>query len=326
MIRNLEVRNFKSLKHLRLDCRRVNVFIGRPNTGKSNILESVGIFSLSQHTDDLRDFVRLEDMTNLFCNTNLEGKIEITTDNDYCEIVFRDERFYVEVGDKEKKVFGVRFDCDYNATSGSIGAYPGISPYKFYRFQIMRDFRAKGPNFLLPPRGANLLRILQTNAPLNEVVRGLFTEYGLWIAFRSHEGKIEVLKEITKGVFISYPYSLVSDTLQRVVFHFVAMETNKDSVIVFEEPEAHAFPYYTKFLAERVALDTSNQYFISTHNPYFLLPLLEKTPKEDARIFITYFEDYQTKVRPLGDEEIPEILDLDASIFFNLDRFLPEQE
>ncbi|MHA1431833.1 MAG: hypothetical protein ACTSRV_15795 [Candidatus Freyarchaeota archaeon] len=52
-------------------------------------------------------------------------------------------------------------------------------------------------------------------------------------------------------------------------------------MLVFEEPEAHAFPYYTKFLAEKIALDTSNQYFISTHNPYFLLSILEKAPKDE---------------------------------------------
>ncbi|MCS6962894.1 AAA family ATPase [Thermoflexus sp.] len=42
----LEIRNFKSIKELRIDCRRVNLFIGPPNTGKSNLLEALGGFSL----------------------------------------------------------------------------------------------------------------------------------------------------------------------------------------------------------------------------------------------------------------------------------------
>lgn len=33
----VEIKNFKSIKDLRLDCKRVNVFIGKPNVGKSNI-------------------------------------------------------------------------------------------------------------------------------------------------------------------------------------------------------------------------------------------------------------------------------------------------
>ena len=45
MIKNLEIENFKSIKHLKLDCKPINVFIGEPNTGKSNILETLGVLS-----------------------------------------------------------------------------------------------------------------------------------------------------------------------------------------------------------------------------------------------------------------------------------------
>jgi AAA15 family ATPase/GTPase len=113
----------------------------------------------------------------------------------------------------------------------------------------------------------------------------------------------------------------VSDTLQRTIFHLFAILSNKDSFLVFEEPESHAFPYYTKYLAETIALDEkNNQYFVSTHNPYLLLPVLEKAPKEDVAVFITYFKDYQTKIKPLSAGEIEEIMEID--IFSNLDRFL----
>ncbi|MHA1603886.1 MAG: AAA family ATPase, partial [Candidatus Freyarchaeota archaeon] len=122
--------------------------------------------------------------------------------------------------------------------------------------------------------------------------------------------------------FISFPYSLASETLQRIVFFTVAVNSNRDSVLVFEEPEAHAFPYYTKFLAEKIALDTSNQYFISTHNPYFLLSILEKAPKDDVRIYITYLKNYQTKTKPLREEEIEEIMDREIDVFLNIERFL----
>ena len=70
-----------------------------------------------------------------------------------------------------------------------------------------------------------------------------------------------------------------------------------------------------------IALDENdNQYFISTHNPYFLLPVLEKAQKEDVAVFVTYYEDYQTKVRPLSQKDIEDSMEID--IFSNLDRFL----
>lgn len=317
MIKNLEVKNFKSIKHLELDCKRVNVFIGKPNTGKSNILESVGIFSLL-YGRPLQDFIRLESMTNLFYDQNLEEKIEIKTDDEYCEIKFENGQFEVKGENKDKK-FNFSFKYDYSKNLG--GSYSGYSGFKFYKFAVMDVFQRKESEFLLPPEGENLMQILLTNKALRKVVSDIFSEFGLRIVLKPQENKIDVQKEV-EDVIISYPYSLVSDTLQRVVFYLAAIETNKDSVIIFEEPEAHAFPYYTKFLAERIALNKTNQYFISTHNPYILLSVLEKTPKDDIGIFITYFEDYQTKVKPIAEEEMPKILDFDASIFFNLERFL----
>jgi AAA15 family ATPase/GTPase len=320
MIKNLEVRNFKSIKHLKLDCKRVNLFIGKPNTGKSNILESIGIFSVP-YRGNLKDFVRFEYTANLFYDHDLGEKIEITADDICCEIKFEDGKFTGSGGDKEKKFFAFEFEYDYSEIM--VSRYSGISPFKFYRFAIMDKFPIQKFNFLLPPRGEDLLMILLTNKALRKVVADVFSEYGLRVVLKPQESKIEVQKEID-DVIISYPYALVSDTLQRVVFHLVAIETNEDSVIIFEEPEAHAFPYYTKFLAERISLDKTNQYFISTHNPYFLLSVLEKTPKDDIGIFITYLKDYQTNIRPLVEEDMPEILELDASVFFNLDRFLEE--
>jgi AAA15 family ATPase/GTPase len=100
------------------------------------------------------------------------------------------------------------------------------------------------------------------------------------------------------------------------------MASNKNSVLVFEEPESNAFPYYTKYLGERIALDETNQFFIATHNLYLLSAIVEKGRKEDVQVFITYFKDYQTKVKPLTPDEVAELMEADP--FFNLDRFIGE--
>ena len=62
MLDRLEIRNFKSIEHLDIECRRVNVLIGEPNTGKSNILEALGLISFVGHSEtanDLRQFVQV---------------------------------------------------------------------------------------------------------------------------------------------------------------------------------------------------------------------------------------------------------------------------
>jgi hypothetical protein len=321
MIKKLNIQNFKSIRHLQLDCKKINIFIGRPNTGKSNLLESVGFFSAMYGR--IGDFVRFGDsLANLFNDAELSENISVTADDYSYEINSSKERFKGKVGDREKKIFHFEFDYGYDLGGSSGGS--GNSPFKFYRFVLPDEFKKQEYSFLLPPNGENLLFVIQTNRALRKLVSDIFSEYGLKVVLKPQDKKIEIQKE-KEDVVISFPLSLVSDTLLRLVFHLAAIETNKDSIIILEEPEAHAFPYYTKFLARRISMDETNQYFISTHNPYFLLSVLEKTPKEQIGIFITDFKNYQTRVKPLTEDQMTEVINLDSSIFFNLDRFLGQE-
>jgi AAA15 family ATPase/GTPase len=323
MIKNLEIENFKSIKHLKLNCKRVNLFIGEPNTGKSNILESFGLLSHSyykRYFEELKKFVRFETMSNLFFDDNVEDKIKILVDQNVFHLEFREGRFVGSYNNQEAFQYGYE--------GGLVGGtvLDELMPFKYYKFQVRGDFPHIESEFLLPPSASNLLTLILTHKNLKKLVRQLFEPCGLKVVLEPQENKIKVQKEL-EDIIISHPYSLVSDTLQRIIFYLVAIETNKDSVIIFEEPESHAFPYYTKYLAERIALDkNNNQYFISTHNPYLLLSILEKAHKDEVAIFVTYFEDYQTKVKPLSEKELEEIMEMGIDIFFNIERFLEVQE
>jgi AAA15 family ATPase/GTPase len=328
MIKNLEIENFKSIKHLKLNCKRVNLFIGEPNTGKSNILETLGIFSFFWY-GNIRDFVRLERMNDLVYDGNLRESIEIWADNKGFLIKFIENMVRALYGHREGSKSYV-FDYDYKGVNKTLYPYKQHKVpkfFRFYKFKVLEDYPNQETEFLYPLSGTNLLAILKTHTELKKSVKLIFDKYGIRVVLKPQENKIEVQKEAEEDIVIAYPYSLVSDTLQRIIFHLAAIESNENSVIVFEEPESHAFPYYTKFLAERIALDkNNNQYFISTHNPYILLSILEKAHKDDIAIFITYFEDYQTKVKPLSEKELEEIMDLGVDIFFNIERFLEVQE
>ena len=112
MITKLSIRNFKSIKELDIDCARVNLFIGEPNTGKSNILEALGLLSWSATKDlPLNDFVRFEYMENLFYdnlpeqplsvslkeNNNMNVEIEFDPQNNFFPVYYWDmsyTRFY----------------------------------------------------------------------------------------------------------------------------------------------------------------------------------------------------------------------------------------
>ena len=329
-ITRLRIRNFKSVKDLELDCKRINIFIGEPNTGKSNILESLGLVSHVCY-GDLRDFVRFETMLDLFYDRNLDDAIKIGLDDDGLELVFRNGQFHmIFVHEEQSNVRSARSLLSYGYEGGG-GRNKRWEPpeeqkileaIKFYRFRRLGVFGQTLSDFLSPPYGDNLLHILLTRKDLKKAVSDLFRRFGYRIVFKPSEGRIEVQKDL-EDVIVSIPYALSSETLQRVSFYLAAIYSNTNSIISFEEPEAHAFPYYTKYLAERVALDSiKNQYFIATHNPYFLISIMEKTPRDEIATFVVYFEDYQTKTKALSANDIERALAMGSDVFFNIAQFL----
>ena len=48
---------------------------------------------------------------------------------------------------------------------------------------------------------------------------------------------------------------------------------------------------------------------------------IEKTKLSDLNVFVTYLEDYQTRLKRLTKHDISELTDMDTDAFFNLDKF-----
>lgn len=322
MIDVLEVQNFKSIRHLKLNCRKINIFLGEPNAGKSNILESISLLSFLKY-GQIENFVRIEGMSNLFYDENLDESLEIRADDQRLKVIFKNGQFlgkcqHIQSNDMEY----FSFIFDYRAQGNSSITNEPL-PIKYYKFSSKKEFRQRDADFLRPPSGDNLFSVLRNHKSLREAASGIFEPFQLKLVFRLQENKIEIMKQQDDAI-ITYPYSLTSDTLQRIIFYSTAIDSNKDSILVFEEPESHSFPYYTKFLGEKIAFDASNQYFIATHNPYLLLAILEKAKRESIRVFITYFRDHQTKVKSLDADQISELMSYDP--FFNLEGFIGDEE
>ncbi|MEO0088514.1 MAG: AAA family ATPase [candidate division WOR-3 bacterium] len=309
MVSKITIKNFKSIKELSFNAKRINLFIGKPNTGKSNILEALGVFSLSYRAN-IKELIRLEKIADLFWNKETSLKIEVYASNFKWETYQQGGDIYIKADFIEKgsaNLFDYRFDNNANfAGSVSHIFFTKDNPFKFYRFKTLPYFPYQEHSFLLPPNGENLLAILNTNQEIYNFVKLILDEFKLQLVLEEGEAKIKILKLEPKTIL--FPYLLLSDTLQRIIFHFVAIKSNRDSIILFEEPEAHSFPYYTKILAETIAFDKkNNQYFISTHNPYFLSSLIEKTPKEELTIFYVYIKEHQTMLKELSDKEKEDI-------------------
>lgn len=85
IIQNIHIENFKSAKDVTLtNCKRINLLIGKPNVGKSNLLEALSLFCLPflkyLKKKDLQQFIRVENVSELFCNGNIESEIKVQAD------------------------------------------------------------------------------------------------------------------------------------------------------------------------------------------------------------------------------------------------------
>jgi hypothetical protein len=325
MITKLSIANFKSIRQLDVECKKINLFIGEPNTGKSNILEALALLSWCGHPVDepLCDYVRFQTIPNLFYDQLLDDEVVVAAltsekPNGGMSVAVKSEGAEFLFHEKGNRMRSLTYE-GHPVQSPSL--VRSKMPIKFFRFKKLDRYDGNKSEGLVPPNGANLFSVVVSSKTLREIMAEFFRKYGLRLVMKPFERAFELQKQVDDLVF-SYPYALTSDTLQRIIFYTIAMASNKDSVLVFEEPESNAFPYYTKYLGERIARDETNQFFIATHNPYLLSAIIEKGRKEDVQVFITYFKDYQTKVRPLTPDEVVELMEADP--FFNLDRFIED--
>jgi AAA15 family ATPase/GTPase len=330
MITKLQIERFKSVRQLGIDCRRVNLFIGEPNTGKSNILEALGLVSWCASSNpnlQLREFVRFQQMQNLFYDNLTDEPLRIAFQGKptgEINVNFERDNFIFSTSQSPDRntVYSTAFaGLNYQGDGHKNQQVQEAQAIKFYRFKELEKFEANDPGALLPPDGRNLFSVVYGSKAMREWVGDLFRPYGLDVVLKPHERTIELQKR-QDGVVTAYAYSMASDTLQRMLFYHAAMQSNKDATLIFEEPEAHAFPFNTKHLGERMALDSSNQYFVATHNVYLLTAVLEKANKSDVAVFATRYRNFATEVVPLSDDQLSRLLEADP--FLGLESIVGE--
>jgi len=364
MITELEINNFKSIKHIKMDCKRINVLIGRPNVGKSNILEALALYTAPYCDPDKKifsDYIRYEKLSQLFYNEDRKKQVIVKSNLGFCALKYYGstinaydilitndfyilnemnkqapgannnmsevERIFNEIVKNKNFHKSGTLDLFYSAIYGDEKMDRNKflnnkynSPIKKYQFKPLTEHKNHFPLFLNPPFGDNLYTILENDKDLYKECNSFFRTYGLDLLINPSYEKLEVQKVIDGRVY-PIPYSLSADTLQRYIFHLAAIETNTDSILLFEEPESHSFPAYISLLAEKIIENKTNQFFIATHSPDLLMTFMEQSSWDDVAIFIVNFENYETNIKALSNEELQSILDNGIDLFFNLRAF-----
>ena len=322
----VEIKNFKSIKDLRMDCKRVNVFIGKPNVGKSNILEGLGLLAMVTSRERMFDgYIRYESLKQLFYDSDSSKAISVRSSsrNSYLSLNRNsdEEIAYFDYGiNGLERQYRLTENGRTVVTSG-MDSSSSDSFIKKYDFANLTNFPVLFQKFLLPPNGSNLYEVIRRNKDLWGEFAKLFSEQRLELVL--YDDKQEFILQKKDGPYVwQYPFFSIADTFRRFMFYITAIESNKNSVIIFEEPEVHSFPPYTQEMAYRMIYDEDNQYFISTHSPYLLHTLIENLDNNHLNVYITYYENYETKVKLLTPDNLREVLDFSIDVFFNLDKFL----
>ncbi len=318
-IEKLLISNFKSILHLELSgFKRINLLIGRPNVGKSNIIEALSIFTIPQYKQSgfkkITDLIRVENESELFFEGNIEKPIIISTDMLNGGISFQKQEGLQIV--LNNRLFKCNEKLEISNGRGEAENY-GINRYIFSpQASLKKGFG----HFLAPPFGSNLLAMIELFPKLRQELQDLFKEYQLQLIFDKASQSLKIMKQRENEVFL-LPYHSVADTLQRVIFFKTAIVSNENNVLLLEEPEAHAFPPYISQITQEIIHSQHNQFFITTHSPFIVNDLLENAI-EDLAIFMVDYQNQQTIVNTLTSEEIREIYRYGIDLFTNYETYL----
>jgi AAA15 family ATPase/GTPase len=343
MIDTIEIKNFKSIRHQKIEgCKRVNVFIGYPNVGKSNILEAMSLaaseFNNSGKPLTLKDLCRFEETIGLFNDGNKQKKIEVLIDNFVYLLEFFDPNTIlydvVEMGllsaikPGDTSISSKRLTINQSGIFGQTSIHTGRKQpeikIKKYQFKELQNSVRNNPLVLDFPFGSNLFEVLRYNGDLRKQCGELFSDYELKLAF-DEDAKLKIQKQLDEYSVFGIPMLQVSDTLQRLIFHKAAIATNQGTVLLFEEPEAHMFPpYISKFTGDVIYDKNSNQFFIATHSPFVLNDFMEDMDKNDLSIYAVGYTNGETTINRLTDKQVTDVYQYGVDLFFNLEDFLKD--
>jgi AAA15 family ATPase/GTPase len=353
----LEIKNFKSLLDIKITPSRVNILFGRPNSGKSNILEALTLFNSIQSKIKRQSeatLIRYNTLDNLFYDRNLSNDIRINYNlntailsyypgaNAFLHMVNPEPQFLqkkdsyfkegLSLNDIQTKgpilakaagphqftsLFSL-LNQDGQSSTEAWGSLNKENPIRRYEFKDGINYSDPFRAYL-KPFGENLFTIVQENPKIKEWITSFFEGFNLEFLLDFSSKIFEVQKK-ENGIVYKIPFELTPDTLRRMLFYVAAIYSNKESTILLEEPESHTFPPYIKELSEMIKADKSNKYFITTHSPYFINSMIEDSLQiKDISFFHVYYESYQTKIKKLTRKDLDILWGSGADLFFNID-------
>jgi hypothetical protein len=311
--------------------------------GKSNILEAISLYSPFEPEDGFLSLLRYDGNATLFFNGNIEQPFEVILNKhhglfgefikDFLRVhYYHDTSRAFGSGNNLYSTSGEKiFTYEIHKSGHSLPYAGALSPDMAlpsilrYEFDKKTQFRDGDPGHLNAPFGANVFDVLSSHEELRNSVSELFKRYDLRFALDKSTRSLKILKDVGNNDIFLISYAMIADTIQRLIFYKAAIYSNKKSILIFEEPEAHMFPpYIKKFTTEAIFDRNQNQYFIATHSPYVLDSFVEDA-YEDTAVFLVDYVDGKTVVFRLEEKDQEEIRKFGVDLFYNLESYLDKR-
>ncbi|ANF49987.1 hypothetical protein A0O34_05355 [Chryseobacterium glaciei] len=330
-IQNIKISNFKSIKDLNIEgCKKINIFAGKPNAGKSNLLEALGIFDLFFNPIDrqnLKNFIRYENFSDLFFEGDYSktSKITLNTHRIFSFYSAANQILKIHLENKSsEKTKIIEYSITGNEERSSVPISDLMKRFdlniKKYSFKIENEI-VKYSNSLISPFGENISTIISSNPEIRNFVNHFLSINNLKLLIERGSNELKIFKEYEDGTVFTLPYNMIADTLQRLIFYKTAIMSNQDSVLLFEEPEAHCFePYILEFTNEVKYNENNNQFFMVTHSDFIIQEFLrDEESKNNLQIYLVNNVEGKTEVKKLDKEKNDDVYEYGMNVFFNFD-------
>ena len=325
-IKYVHINNFKSIADLTLeDCKRINLFIGCPNVGKSNALEALSLFSLPylNEGENINRLIRAENKNGLFFDNSINAcsvrsnnnSVELNTDS----FIIRNQSTGTE------KQFFLSTELSTDTDIDNREGYWETS-VKRYMFHANQHWFSNNAISLSQPFGENMMDVLLNNPDISEVnawIKRELAKIGFEYLLDTTHNTIKIQRQLSDNKVKQLPYSSLSETLQRIIFYKTVIASNKNSILLFKEPEAQIFPPYIQTIMQDIIDAKSSQFFIATYSPLAVNAFLEyEKLRKETSIYLFGYQDNQTTAKRLSNEEIELAYEYSDDLFFNLENLL----
>jgi hypothetical protein len=220
----IRIKGFKSIEEASLDLSRVNVVIGPPESGKSNLLEALsmftflgqlknyedagivsrysveeGLWGFSNLQNILRIITRINRITDLFFRFT-KKTAEIGLGGNKIELSYDSKNRKVEISLKGEKILYI----DNMTVESRLEDFESLSrildKVMFYRYS--EEKQIEWGNFLLPPHGLNLLHLLKVNQRFGSTAAKILEDLGLKLSLNLEKLGSDKFERISEWIKI----------------------------------------------------------------------------------------------------------------------------